>query len=246
MEKDTQAIHQTEAQPVVQYASKPKAKSIFLGFEFTLALAGVVLGSLVIIQLLFYVFALWNDGTMPVLSFTEGAATPIYGVLAEAFFGLILAAFPFVFFPRFKRALVDRPMFTKRLAYKLPLYVSCAIAFFATLYVAAHVAALLISSLLLIGVDQVNIGQLYVQEFLPLIIVLGFMGFVSYLLFNILIGKDKSKLLSLILVSLMIVLMLTVLITSTIKTHTDSSSRTTNNAQDNTRNQMQNYYNSYQ
>ena len=210
--------------PVVTYQPKPKQKSVLMGFEFSLAVAGVVLGLYVTVQLLFYAFAIWTDASAPTPVFSQEPTAPVYGIAAQAFFGVILALFPVVFFPRFKRALADRPEFTSRLAYRLPLYVAFAMIFFASLYMAAHLIAIIVSSLLLIGVNSVSIGDLYLQQFLPLVAALGLTGFVGYLLFAIIKGKDVSKLLAWVVFGATAALTFAVLLSATINVHKETSS----------------------
>ena len=87
----------------------------------------------------------------------------------------------------------------------------------------------LLSSLLLIGTGT-DIGGLYLGFFLPLVIVSGITGFVGYLAFEIMRGRNKSALMTLVLMSVAGAALVAALITVPIKAHGGSSSRSSSSS----------------
>jgi xanthine/uracil permease len=97
---------------------------------------------------------------------------------------------------------------------------------------ASSLVSILISSLMLIGTSA-DIGQMYLQRFLPQLFGLGFVGFIGYCSYSIYRGKNMSKLMTLVLMGVAGALLVATLITVPIKAHTGSSNSSSNSRSSN-------------
>jgi len=100
----------------------------------------------------------------------------------------------------------------------------------------ARLVSILISSLLFIGAAGGEVYKsLYLSEFLPYALSLAVVVATSYFIYQIIQGRNKSKIMSLVLIAVSVVVLLTGAITIAVKVHDkggSSTGRSTRQGQD--------------
>ena len=129
----------------------------------------------------------------------------------------------FVLFRRVSRSVIDRPGYTSRLSYKVPTYAAFGIIVIELFGYVVALLSTMISSLVLIG-STVNIGVLYIRDFIPALIGLAITSFVAYCLYQIMKGRNTSRVLGYTLLISSSVMLLILIITTAISSHVSGGS----------------------
>lgn len=229
------------------YYQKPvdpnRGKAKWLTFEYALAMVATVLTACLLVHVITAVFGLWFGATTSVAATAIGGwisgvlsintITPGTGVVAAAVLTVLFAVVAFVCFGRVSRAIPERKGYTERLAYKTVTYGGFAAIVLPMLVLVAKLGAILISSLLFIGVSGAGeiYKSLYLVEFLPYLLSLGVLVYTAICLKDIISGKNNSKLLTIVLVSITILVLFAGAVTVAVKSHSTGSydSSTTRN-----------------
>jgi hypothetical protein len=145
------------------------------------------------------------------------------------------AVFAFLAFWLYKKTTKDiasQPEYVHRAPYAFVTNTFVGILALTVILLASSLVSILISSLMLIGTSA-DIGQMYLQRFLPQLFGLGFVGFIGYCSYSIYRGKNMSKLMTLVLMGVAGALLVATLITVPIKAHTGSSNSSSNSRSSN-------------
>ncbi len=147
-------------------------------------------------------------------------------LLAVVGVGMAVAAF--FLYGKVSREIAKQPEYTKTTAYAFITNALVGIFAVTVAVMALEMVSILISSLLLIGTGT-NIGAMYLGMFLPLLLSVGVVGFAGWMAMEIMRGRDKSKLLTLVAMSVAGALLVATFITVPIKAHSSSSSSSEQN-----------------
>lgn len=204
-------------QPVVtsHVARVARSKSTFLTLEYVGGLASGVLALQSIGVASSGLFNIWNGK----LSYADAplawllpVSSGYVGVIAIALTSVVLALLAFLLLTRVSRSLGDRPGYTNRLVYKLATYGTFAVLALQLIVLGVAAVAVVLSSLVLIGSDS-SIGALYLQEFLPLVVMSLITGASAYWLYRIVSGVNKSRIWTMALAVIGALVLLATLIT---------------------------------
>lgn len=223
------------------YADPNKGKAKLLTLEYALAMASTVVSSFLLINVITSVVGLWSDTTSGVIRTVGGFLAPTMvtagtGIVAASVFTVVLAVLACVLFSRVSKAVSDREGYTNRTAYKLVTYGGLAALIIPAVDLIARLVSILISSLLFIGAAGGEVYKsLYLSEFLPYALALAVVVATSYFIYQIIQGRNKSKIMSLVLIAVSVVVLLTGAITIAVKVHDkggSSTGRSTRQGQD--------------
>lgn len=214
------------------YANPNKGKAKLLTLEYALAMASVVISAFLLINVITSVVGLWSGATS-VASQTVGRflaptmVTAGTGIVAASVFTVVLAVLACVLFSRVSKAVPDREGYTNRTAYKLVTYGGLAALIIPAVDLIARLVSILVSSLLFIGAAGGEVYKsLYLSEFLPYALALAVIVVTSYFIYQIIQGRNKSKIMSLVLIAVSVVVLLTGTITIAVKVHDKGGSST--------------------
>lgn len=223
------------------YADPNKGKAKLLTLEYALAMASTVVSAFLLINVITSVVGLWSDTTSGAIRTVGGFLAPTMvtagtGIVAASVFTVVLAVLACVLFSRVSKAVSDREGYTNRTAYKLVTYGGLAALIIPAVDLIARLVSILISSLLFIGVAGGEVYKsLYLSEFLPYALALAVVVATSYFIYQIIQGRNKSKIMSLVLIAVSVVVLLTGAITIAVKVHDkggSSTGRSTRQGQD--------------
>ena len=223
------------------YANPNKGKAKLLTLEYALAMASAVISTFLLINVITSVVGLWSDATSVASRTVGGFLAPTMvtagtGIVAASVFTAILAVLACVLFSRVSKAVPDREGYTNRTAYKLVTYGGLAALIIPAVDLIARLVSILISSLLFIGAAGGEVYKsLYLSEFLPYALALAVVVATSYFIYQIIQGRNKSKIMSLVLIAVSVVVLLTGAITIAVKVHDkggSSTGRSTRQGQD--------------
>lgn len=223
------------------YADPNKGKAKLLTLEYALAMASTVVSSFLLINVITSVVGLWSDTTSGAIRTVGGFLAPTMvtagtGIVAASVFTVVLAVLACVLFSRVSKAVSDREGYTNRTAYKLVTYGGLAALIIPAVDLIARLVSILISSLLFIGAAGGEVYKsLYLSEFLPYALALAVVVATSYFIYQIIQGRNKSKIMSLVLIAVSVVVLLTGAITIAVKVHDkggSSTGRSTRQGQD--------------
>ena len=214
------------------YADPNKGKAKLLTLEYALAMASTVVSAFLLINVITSVIGLWSDTTSGAIRTVGGFLAPTMvtagtGIVAASVFTVVLAVLSCVLFSRVSKAVPDREGYTSRTAYKLVTYGGLAALIIAAVDLIARLVSILISSLLFIGAAGGEVYKsLYLSEFLPYVLALAVVVATSYFIYQIIQGRNKSKIMSLVLIAVSVVVLLTGAITIAVKVHDKGGSST--------------------
>lgn len=214
------------------YADPNKGKAKLLTLEYALAMASTVVSAFLLINVITSVIGLWSDTTSGVIRTVGGFLAPTMvtagtGIVAASVFTVVLAVLSCVLFSRVSKAVPDREGYTSRTAYKLVTYGGLAALIIPAVDLIARLVSILISSLLFIGAAGGEVYKsLYLSEFLPYVLALAVVVATSYFIYQIIQGRNKSKIMSLVLIAVSVVVLLTGAITIAVKVHDKGGSST--------------------
>lgn len=223
------------------YADPNKGKAKLLTLEYALAMASTVVSAFLLINVITSVVGLWSDTTSGTIRTVGGFLAPTMvtagtGIVAASVFTVVLAVLACVLFSRVSKAVSDRKGYTNRTAYKLVTYGGLAALIIPAVDLIARLVSILISSLLFIGAAGGEVYKsLYLSEFLPYALALAVVVATSYFIYQIIQGRNKSKIMSLVLIAVSVVVLLTGAITIAVKVHDkggSSTGRSTRQGQD--------------
>ena len=223
------------------YADPNKGKAKLLTLEYALAMASTVVSAFLLINVITSVVGLWSDTTSGAIRTVGGFLAPTMvtagtGIVAASVFTVVLAVLACVLFSRVSKAVSDREGYTNRTAYKLVTYGGLAALIIPAVDLIARLVSILISSLLFIGAAGGEVYKsLYLSEFLPYALALAVVVATSYFIYQIIQGRNKSKIMSLVLIAVSVVVLLTGAITIAVKVHDkggSSTDRSTRQGQD--------------
>ena len=223
------------------YADPNKGKAKLLTLEYALAMASTVVSSFLLINVITSVVGLWSDTTSGAIRTVGGFLAPTMvtagtGIIAASVFTVVLAVLACVLFSRVSKAVPDREGYTNRTAYKLVTYGGLATLIIPAVDLIARLVSILVSSLLFIGAAGGEVYKsLYLSEFLPYALALAVVVATSYFIYQIIQGRNKSKIMSLVLIAVSVVVLLTGAITIAVKVHDkggSSTGRSTRQGQD--------------
>ena len=223
------------------YADPNKGKAKLLTLEYALAMASTVVSSFLLINVITSVVGLWSDTTSGAIRTVGGFLAPTMvtagtGIVAASVFTVVLAVLACVLFSRVSKAVSDREGYTNRTAYKLVTYGGLAALIIPAVDLIARLVSILVSSLLFIGAAGGEVYKsLYLSEFLPYALALAVIVVTSYFIYQIIQGRNKSKIMSLVLIAVSVVVLLTDTITIAVKVHDkggSSTGRSTRQGQD--------------
>ena len=223
------------------YADPNKGKAKLLTLEYALAMASTVVSAFLLINVITSVVGLWSDTTSGAIRTVGGFLAPTMvtagtGIVAASVFTVVLAVLACVLFSRVSKAVPDREGYTNRTAYKLVTYGGLAALIIPAVDLIARLVSILISSLLFIGAAGGEVYKsLYLSEFLPYALALAVVVVTSYFIYQIIQGRNKSKIMSLVLIAVSVVVLLTGAITIAVKVHDkggSSTGRSTRQGQD--------------
>lgn len=223
------------------YADPNKGKAKLLTLEYALAMASTVVSAFLLINVITSVIGLWSDTTSGAIRTVGGFLAPTMvtagtGIVAASVFTVVLAVLACVLFSRVSKAVSDREGYTNRTAYKLVTYGGLAALIIPAVDLIARLVSILISSLLFIGAAGGEVYKsLYLSEFLPYALALAVVVATSYFIYQIIQGRNKSKIMSLVLIAVSVVVLLTGAITIAVKVHDkggSSTGRSTRQGQD--------------
>lgn len=223
------------------YANPNKGKAKLLTLEYALAMASTVVSSFLLINVITSVVGLWSDTTSGAIRTVGGFLAPTMvtagtGIVAASVFTVVLAVLACILFSRVSKAVSDREGYTNRTAYKLVTYGGLAALIIPAVDLIARLVSILISSLLFIGAAGGEVYKsLYLSEFLPYALALAVVVATSYFIYQIIQGRNKSKIMSLVLIAVSVVVLLTGAITIAVKVHDkggSSTGRSTRQGQD--------------
>lgn len=223
------------------YADPNKGKAKLLTLEYALAMASTVVSAFLLINVITSVVGLWSDTTSGAIRTVGGFLAPTMvtagtGIVAASVFTVVLAVLSCVLFSRVSKAVSDREGYTNRTAYKLVTYGGLAALIIPAVDLIARLVSIIISSLLFIGAAGGEVYKsLYLSEFLPYALALAVVVATSYFIYQIIQGRNKSKIMSLVLIAVSVVVLLTGAITIAVKVHDkggSSTGRSTRQGQD--------------
>lgn len=214
------------------YANPNRGKAKLLTLEYALAMASAVISTFLLINVITSVVGLWSDATSVASRTVGGFLAPTMvtagtGIVAASVFTVILAVLACVLFSRVSKAVPDREGYTNRTAYKLVTYGGLATLIIPAVDLIARLVSILVSSLLFIGAAGGEVYKsLYLSEFLPYALALAVVVVTSYFIYQIIQGRNKSKIMSLVLIAVSVVVLLTGAITIAVKVHDKGGSST--------------------
>ncbi len=134
----------------------------------------------------------------------------------------LLVAVPLMYLlqKRVSAELLKRPGYTGRVAYKLPIYSALAVLVALTLGSLATMLAVVLQSLAMIGVKNAQVGQLYLNDFLPALIALVIFGASAWYVFWYAKGRDVSRMFVSAVAVLAFALAITLFVTTVNTLHT--------------------------
>lgn len=256
-----------QPEPVVEQAPQPvsyaaynvnsinnikNGKSKLLSLEYLFAMGLAVMSAILLGSVISAIFGLWTGGVSATTTSVSGwlagfigisTMTPATGVVAAAAAALLFALVSFVLFGRVSRTIPERAEYTSRTAYRIITYGGLAVLVVPALVLVAKIVAVLVSSLLMIGVDGAGAiyKSLYLSEFLPILLSLGVIAVSAWAILQIINGRNRSKLMTLVLISVSLAALVAAAITTAVRVHDNSSTR---NYRSTTSNTVKNFLNS--
>lgn len=112
-----------------------------------------------------------------------------------------------------------RPDFAGRVAYKAPVYTTLGLLVATKVGLVIQLLSIVLSSLALIGVENVDFGSMYLHDFLPTFITLLVVAAAAWYAFKLAKGKDLGKMFSMITAFLGTVLAVALFITAVVTFH---------------------------
>lgn len=208
------------------YADPNKGKAKLLTLEYALAMFSVIVSVFLLIDIITNVVGLWSGATSIAVRTVGGFFAPTMvtagtGIVAASVLSVILSILAFILFSRVSKTVPDREGYTNRTAYKLITYGSLGVMLLPAIELVAKLASILINSLLFIGIGGAGeiYKSLYLGEFLPYLLALAVVIMASYFIYQIIQGRNNSKIMSLILIVVSVVILLTGAITIAVKIH---------------------------
>lgn len=179
-----------------------------------------VLASAAALKTLFVILFGGSEAALSAILFGSSSYT---GLIAAAVTAVVFALVAFFLYRQVSRRVAKRPQYMTTTAYRVVTYGVFMIFALLTVLLVSDLVATLLSSLLLIG-SSTDIGALYLTGFLPTLFYTGLVAFVAAMLYMIVKGKNKSLLLTIVLLSVTGAILLAAIITTPIQAHSSSSS----------------------
>jgi hypothetical protein len=221
----TEAFHRTSA------ASRYLGGATFLTLEHIGYFALVVLLPIILLSGFTNAVSLWSNGSSTSRSTTDliatsfGASTTTAVMVCAVL--LVLTPLMYVLRRRVSAEYAKRPGYTDRVAYKLPVYTALAVLSGLAVWSFVGMVNVFVGSLVNIGVSGVNIGDMYLHQFLPALLSLVVFGLGAGYLVMFAKARDMSRLfvgLASLLAGVMIVALF---VTALTINHQPTSSKTT-------------------
>lgn len=209
----------------------------------TLKYSGAAVSALVAtfstLALLSELFGLWT-GTSGSLMLLGGYQSIMMTAVVAALFSVLA----FCLYRNVTKEVAKQPGYVNKTAYHFITNAFLAVLAGVFVLIVAGLVSILLSSLVLIGTST-DIGGMYLNDFLPGLVAAGLVGFVGFAAYKIMIGKNLSMLMTVVLMSLAGALMIAALITIPIKAHMSSSSSSSNSTNMYDSSDYNNYLNDY-
>lgn len=177
--------------------------------------------------------SLWtgNSGVMGALGTDLGIggpgaryveATAAIGVVASL---AVLVPLMVVLDRRTRAEWVKRPGYTNRAAYKVPIYVALGVLVAGKVSAVVQMLTVVLSSLAVIGMNGQDVGGMYLNSFLPSLIVAIIFGAAAWYLFKLAKGRDNGRAFSIGAALVAGVLAIALFVTAVIVMRTPSTTR---------------------
>ena len=207
-------------------AARPAVKGL-ITLLYTGAALATFLSAYSAVAVIGKLFSMWTSSgaTLQNLmsAFVTGSSAYVDTILL-AVVGVGMAVAAFLLYGRVSREIAKQPEYVKTSAYAFVTNTLVGVFFFTVGVMALELVSVVISSLVLIGTST-DIGAMYLGMFLPLLLSGAVVAFVGWMALEIMRGRDKSKLLTVVLMSVAGALLVATLITVPIKAHSSSSTR---------------------
>ena len=194
---------------------------------YTGAAFAALIGTYSIVAVIGKLFSMWTSSgaTLQNLMSTFVTGSSAYvDTIFLAIIGVGMALVAFFLYGRVSREVAKQPEYVKTSAYAFITNTLVGVFFFTVGVMALELVSILISSLVLIGTST-DIGAMYLGMFLPLLLSGAVVAFVGWMALEIMRGRNKSKLMTIVLMSAAGALLVATLITVPIKAHSSSSTR---------------------
>lgn len=211
----------TQPAPVAAIPAPMRHLSQFLTLEYVAALVLSLIATLCVAASINAMFAIWGDVFVVFgapLNWLLPITSGYVGAIVAAIGAVVTAGGAFILFGRVSRTVSQRPGYTGRISYKLATYGALAAFALQTLMIVIGLVGIVISSLMLIGSES-SIGELYLQQFLPLLLGGLVVGSVTYLMYKITKGFNKSKMMTLVLVGAGSLALVALIVTVAVAAH---------------------------
>lgn len=213
-----------------------KGKVKWLTFEYALAMGSLVVSTLLSVWVVSSLFRAWSGQSSTSVNvgrnwfagvFDLSVQTAGTGLVVASVAAVILGVVALVCFSRVSRAITQREGYTRRVSYKTVTYGGFAVLTVQAVALIAKLIGVLVSSLLFIGVKGAAsiYKSMYLAEFIPYLISLMLVVVVAIFIGKIISGKNKSKLISTIVVAVAAAVMIATCITVAIQARDTSSER---------------------
>lgn len=157
---------------------------------------------------------------MPIMQSIDTSAAMM---LTSAF--IILAPLMYCLRRRISAEYARRPGYTNRVGYKLPVYTALGVLVASTIGAFGTMLGVFLNSLANIGVTGADIGQMYIQQFLPALLSFAVFGMAAWYTMWFAKGKDSSRVFVNIIGLLAAIMAITLFITTLTLNH-DTKSNT--------------------
>jgi len=206
--------------------------STFLTLEHIGHMALVVIIPMLILMGLYSAFSMWTGSAgiaSAVLSTSPLVAASGFKMV-EAVVALFVVAALLVLVPtlvildrRTRAEWHKRAGYASRLAYKVPLYTAIGVLVASMVVVKIELIYIILTSLAFIGVPGSLIGSMYLQGFLPLILVQVVLAAATWYLFKLAKGQDNGRMFSMIAAGVSLITVVALFITSLTVLHSTSN-----------------------
>lgn len=183
--------------------------------------AAAVLGALYAIAVLANeLFSLWT-GPVGNISLSIG----YMGAVEWSVLAVLFSVLAFLLYKKVTKAVGAEPAYLETTSYHFITNALVGVLAFAFVVFVGRLVSVLISSLVLIGAN-VDIGSMYLNQFLPELLVAGVVGFAGFSAYKIMKGTNLSFVMTLVVLSVAGAMLIATLITVPIKAHSGSSTTT--------------------
>ena len=189
------------------------------------AVVTAIMSVLAIVAVIGKLFVMWTGSTTGVENIMSiiGAGSLYLDTVLFAIIAVGMAVASFFLYRQVTHEVAKQPEYVKTTAYAFLTNALVAFFIFALALAVLELVSIMISSLVLIGTGT-DIGALYLGVFLPLIVCAGIFTFAGYMALHIMRGRNKSSLMTVVLMAIAGAVLIATLITVPIKAHGSSSS----------------------